>query len=99
MELGWKCQLAQVLRKTVWHYLRVCAQLCPTPYDPMVAHQPPLFIGFFRQEYWTGLPFLSPEDLPDPGIDPPFLCPLNWQADILPLSHLVKCNRSSAAAK
>ena len=72
MELGWKCQLAQVLGKTVWHYLHVCAQSCPTPYDPMVAHQPPLFIGFFRQECWTGLPFPSPEDVPDPGIEPTF---------------------------
>ena len=25
-------------------------------------------MGFFRQEYWSGLPFPSPEDLPDPGI-------------------------------
>ena len=69
MELGWKCQLAQVLRKTVWHYLRVCAQLCPTPYDPMVAHQPPLFIGFFRQEYWSKLPFPTPGNLPNPGME------------------------------
>ena len=27
-------------------------------------------MGFPRQEYWSGLPFLSPEDLPDPGIEP-----------------------------
>ena len=33
-----------------------------------VAHQSPLSMGFFRQEYWSGLPFLSPGDLPDPGI-------------------------------
>ena len=37
------------------------------------ACQAPLFIGFFRQEYWSGLPFLSPEDLPNPGIKPSFL--------------------------
>ena len=35
-----------------------------------VAHQGPLSMGFSRQEYWSGLPFLSPEDLPDPGIEP-----------------------------
>ena len=35
-----------------------------------VAHQPPLSIGFSRQEYWTGLPFPPLEDLPDPGIEP-----------------------------
>ena len=33
-----------------------------------VAHQAPLWVGFSRQEYWSGLPFPSPEDLPDPGI-------------------------------
>ena len=32
--------------------------------------QAPLSMGFSRQEYWTGLPFLSPGDLPDPGIEP-----------------------------
>ena len=43
-------------------------QLCPTPWT--VAHQSPLFMGFPRQEYWNGLPFPSPGDLPDPGIKP-----------------------------
>ena len=33
-----------------------------------VACQAPLSMGFSRQEYWTGLPFPSPGDLPDPGI-------------------------------
>ena len=35
-----------------------------------VAHQAPLPVGFPRQEYWSGLPFPSPGDLPDPGIKP-----------------------------
>ena len=35
-----------------------------------VAHLAPLFMGFSRKEYWSGLPFPSPEDLPDPGIKP-----------------------------
>ena len=35
-----------------------------------VAHQAPLSMGFFRQEYWNGLPFPSPGDLSDPGIQP-----------------------------
>ena len=35
-----------------------------------VAHQAPLSMGFSRQEYWSGLPFPSPGDLPDPGIEP-----------------------------
>ena len=35
-----------------------------------VAHQALPSMGFSRQEYWSGLPFLSPGDLPDPGIEP-----------------------------
>ena len=35
-----------------------------------VAHQAPLSMEFPRQESWSGLPFPSPEDLPDPGIKP-----------------------------
>ena len=33
-----------------------------------IAKQPPLSTGLLRQEYWSGLPFPSPGDLPDPGI-------------------------------
>ena len=35
-----------------------------------IAHRALLSVGFFRQEYWSGLPFPSPGDLPDPGIEP-----------------------------
>ena len=35
-----------------------------------VAHQAPLSLGFSRQEYWSGLPFPSPGDFPDPEIEP-----------------------------
>ena len=38
-----------------------------------VARQAPLSMGFPRQEYWSGLPFPSPGDLPDPEIEPVFL--------------------------
>ena len=38
-----------------------------------IAHQAPLSMGFSRQEYWSRLPFPSPEDLPDPGIEPGLL--------------------------
>ena len=38
---------------------------CVTPWT--VVHQAPLFMGFPGQEYWSGLPFPSPGDLPDPG--------------------------------
>ena len=43
-------------------------QLFVTP--STVACQAPLSMGFFRQEYWSGLPFSPPEDLPDPGTEP-----------------------------
>ena len=36
----------------------------------IVAHQPLLFMGFSRQEYWSGKPFLSPGDLPDLEFEP-----------------------------
>ena len=45
-----------------------CLILC-NPMD-YIAHQAPLSVGFSRQECWSGLPFPSPEDLPDPGIEP-----------------------------
>ena len=35
-----------------------------------IAQQAPLSIEFSRQEYWSGLPFPIPQDLPDPGIEP-----------------------------
>ena len=51
---------------------KMCLTLCGTPWT--VAHQAPLSMGFLRQEYWSGLPFLSPGDLPDPGIKLSFQC-------------------------
>ena len=64
-------------RENVKSFLRkksVCAQslnhaqLFVTPQT--VAHQPPLSMEFSRQEYWSGLPFLTPGDLPDPRLEP-----------------------------
>ena len=43
-------------------------QLLATPWT--AAHWAPLSVGFSRQEYWSGWPFPSPGDLPDPGIEP-----------------------------
>ena len=56
-----------------------CVQLFATPW--IVAYQAPPSMGFSRQECWSGLPFPSPEDLPDPGMESgsPAL-----QADTLP---------------
>ena len=52
-----------------------------------VARQAPLSMGFPRQEYWGGLPFPSPGDLPDPGIKPVFPA---WQGGFF---ALVACKR------
>ena len=56
-----------------------CSTLCH--HMNYIAHQAPLSTGFSRQEYWSGSPFPSPGDLPNPGMDPrsPTL-----QADSLP---------------
>ena len=66
------------------------AKSCPILAAPWtVARQAPLSMGFSRQEYWSGLPFPSPGDLPDPGIKPgsPIL-----QADSLPTELQGKVN-------
>ena len=47
----------------------------------LVAYRGPLSMGFSRQEYWSGLPFSSPGDLPNPGIEPRSSA---LQADSLP---------------
>ena len=44
-----------------------CVRLFATPWK--VAYQAPLSMGFSRQEYWSGLPFPSPEGLPNPGVE------------------------------
>ena len=64
------------------------AQSCPTLGDPMDCSLPGSTVhGISRQEYWSGLPFLSPGDLPNPGIEPrsPIL-----QTDALPSEPLGK---------
>ena len=49
-------------------------------------------MGFSRQGYWSGLPFPSPEDLPNPGIEPRYPA---LQADTLPSEPLGKCSKDS----
>ena len=60
-------------------------RLFATPWT--VAYQAPPSMGFSRQEYWSGLPFPSPGDLPDPGIEPGSLA---FQADALTSEPLGK---------
>ena len=63
------------MRVTNHHILHLggglVTKLCPTLATPWtITHQAPLYIGFLRQESWSGLPFPSPGDLPEPGIEP-----------------------------
>ena len=81
--------------------LRSVTSVVSDPLQPpwTVAHQTPLSMGFSRQEYWSGLPILSPGDLPDPGIKPSsqvsctagsfFTTSATWEAHlgVLRISH------------
>ena len=53
-----------------YHLLCVCAQVLSLATPWTVAHQAPPSLGFSRQEHWSGLPFPSPGDLANPGIEP-----------------------------
>ena len=61
-----------VFLKLYWRILKVKSlsfvPFFATPWT--VAYQAPTSMGFSRQEYWSGLPFPSPGDLPYPGIEP-----------------------------
>ena len=48
----------------------ICPQLCPTLCDPRGCSLPGSSVTFSRQEYWSGLPFPFPGDLPHPGVKP-----------------------------
>ena len=62
------CELFIELKANVKVMSLSHVRLFVTPWT--VAYQAPPSMGFSRQEYWSGLPFPSPEDLPDPGIKP-----------------------------
>ena len=64
-------ELSHTSHSVLIRTLRECAQSCPTLFHLLtVACQAPLSMGFSRQEYWTGLPFPPPGDLPNPRIKP-----------------------------
>ena len=63
-------------------------QSCLTVTPWTVAPQAPISMGFSRQEYWSGLPFPLPGDLPDPGIELVSPVPPALQADSLPTGLL-----------
>ena len=77
--------LGEHLIITLKCFVHLVLKSCPTlAILWTVACQTPLSSGFPRQEYWRGLPFPSPGDLPGPGMEP--VSPA-WQVDSLPLSH------------
>ena len=71
-----------IAKEYLLFYSLSCVQLFTTPW--IVARQPPLSLGFSRQEYWSGLWFPSPGDLPNAGTEP---TSPELQADSLPLNH------------
>ena len=84
----WVCQFS-----LLWSANPICmhaqslsrVQLCATPWT--VDCQDPRFMGFSRQESWSGLPFPPPGDLPKPETEPVSPALLHQQVASLPLSH------------
>ena len=69
--LGWFLLYNKMDQPCIYISL-ICAQLCTTHCDPVECRPPgsSLSMGFSRREYWSGSPFPSPGDLPNPGIEP-----------------------------
>ena len=81
-----------------------CVQLLVIPWT--VTHQAPLSMEFSRQEYWSGLPFPTPGDLPDPGSEPAslespalsggfFTTSTTWEAYIIAFIYVFKTHRDT----
>ena len=64
--------------------MHVCSVVSDSATPWTIAHQAHLSMGFPRQEYWTGLPFPSPGDLPDLGAEPVSPVAPALQVDSLP---------------
>ena len=54
-----------------------------------IAHQAPLSMGFSRHEYWSGLPFPSSRDVPDPGIELVYLTSPAYTVAFIWCGHLI----------
>ena len=65
-----------------------CSVMSDSAISWTITLQASLFMEFFRQEYWSGLPFLTPGDLPDPGIELESCVSCIGRQVLLPLSHL-----------
>ena len=89
-----KCKLCTSGGMRLHGHVKLLSHVWVTPWT--VTYQAPLSIGFYRQGYWSGLPFLSPGYLPNPGIKPgsPAL-----QADTLPSEPAGKPMRLQLSSK
>ena len=81
MTFTWKLSTVHVFTQSLSH-----VRLFVTPWT--VAHQAPLSMGFPRQEYWSGLSFPTPGDLPNPGTELRLFHLLPCQVNSLPLNQL-----------
>ena len=86
VNVPWDLEKNSVLGEVIYRFPFCCCflvvKLCPTLCEPMA----PLSMGFSRQEHWSGLPFSSPGDLLDPGVDGTHVSCLAGGS--LPLNHL-----------
>ena len=82
------CTPRSVRQCSLCAQLLSCVQLFVTPWT--AACQIPLSMGLSRHEYWSGLPFPPPGDLPIVGSNLCLLCLLHWWVNSLPLSLLVR---------
>ena len=62
----------QIMLKFIWNHVKLlsCVQLFVAPWT--TTYQAPLSMGLYRRDYWSGLPFPSPGDLPTQGLSPGF---------------------------
>ena len=73
---GWGVETVELIEMAIWLYKwseseSEITQSCLTLCNPVDSSLPGSTVhGFSRQEYWSGLPFPSPGDLPNPGIEP-----------------------------
>ena len=67
--------------------LEQCACVWSVVSNSLLPHElAPLSMRFSRQQYWSGLPFPSPGEIPDPEMEPASLMSLHWQVGSLPLA-------------
>ena len=87
------CVFVCVCAKMAQWQIRVCVssvtQLCLTVFSPMYCSPPGSSPhGIFQQQYWSGVPFPTPEDLPDPGIEPTSLASINPTVSVITLKKM-----------